>query len=333
MVRAARMDSPGQFHHVFNRAARRQILFADRPDYRRFQSLLACSYRRGELIIQAYCLMGTHFHLLAASPSGSISHALMRVQNAYARYRNRRSRVDGPLMRGRFGSRPVRSERYWRVLLRYLAHNPTQAGICGHPFEYPYGSAFQFALDRPSRWFDRIGVERRLALPTDATQRVLRYADVIQVPLQASEAAFVKRRMTARRGAEDAIDTLYAAPPAHVAAYMARKTRTGGGQSPWSPMASPGAVRKAIRELNRQHGGWRVGAGRMEMDAYVVLEAGLLADWAGLTTDETGTKCDCHGATAWRRIRRHRDLIATDTVYLERAGVAASRAMQLTLPG
>ena len=131
-----------------NRGAGRQVLFADRRDYRHFIALLACAVRRGELVIQAYCLLGTHFHLLAASPDGRISYAMMRIQNAYARYRNRRSRADGPLFRGRFRSKPVLSWLYWRTLIRYIDHNPVQAGLCEHPFQYPYGSARHFVRPR-----------------------------------------------------------------------------------------------------------------------------------------------------------------------------------------
>ena len=85
MARSPRMDAPGRFHHVFNRAARRQVLFADRSDYRYFIMLLACAVRRGELVVQDYCLMSTHFHLLAASPDGRLSYALMRIQNGAPR--------------------------------------------------------------------------------------------------------------------------------------------------------------------------------------------------------------------------------------------------------
>ena len=56
MARSPRMDAPGRFHHIFNRAARRQVLFADRSDYRYFLMLLACAVRRNELVIQSFCL-------------------------------------------------------------------------------------------------------------------------------------------------------------------------------------------------------------------------------------------------------------------------------------
>ena len=149
MARKPRRDAPSRFHHIMNRAARRQVLFAGQRDDRYFLSLLACSVRRGELVIQAHCLLGTHFHLLAASLDGNISYAMMWIQNAYAWSRNRRSRLDGLLFHGRFQSKLVLSWLYWRMLLRYIGHNPVQAGLCQGPFEYPYSSARHFVPRTP----------------------------------------------------------------------------------------------------------------------------------------------------------------------------------------
>ena len=232
MVRSPRMDAPGRFHHLFNRAARRQVLFADRRDYRYFLMLLACAVRRGELVIHSYCLMNTHFHLLAASPDGRISHAMMRIQNAYVRYRNRRSRLDGSLVRGRFGSRPVLSLHYWSTLLRYIAYNAVQAALCKHPFEYPYSSARFFVAGGAPPWFDREGVERRLGLSLGLSEssetRAGRYAALLRMPLTDGEARLIERRMSHPRMAEDALDELFNAPPAYLARWMSRKSTRQG---------------------------------------------------------------------------------------------------------
>ena len=176
MARTARLDEPGRFHHVFNRAARRQILFADRRDFRFFQLLVACAVRRGELKVHAYCLLSTHFHLLASSPEGRISYAMMRIQNSYARYLNRKRRLDGPVFRGRFGSRPVRSRRYYTTLIRYIAFNPVGAGLAKRVFDYPYASSRFFASHRSTAWFDREGVARTLGWRSNADELVARYA-------------------------------------------------------------------------------------------------------------------------------------------------------------
>lgn len=328
MARTPRRDAAYRFHHIMNRAARRQVLFADQRDYRYFLALLACSVRRGEIIIQAYCLLGTHFHLLAASPEGNISYAMMRIQNAYARYRNRRSRLDGPLFRGRFRSKPVLSWMYWRTLLRYIGHNPVQAGLCKHPFDYPYGSARHFMGRTPPRWLDRGGVERRLGMMPQLS-RPMDYAEAIRAPLSNSELELIERRMARPRAAEDDLDALYRAPPAYLARWMARKTRAAGGHSPWIPIATPRAVLSAIAS-SRGAERWSVRCGRNLHDGWEVLAAGLLHMLACVSTDEAGPLLTCHPATAARRVRRHKELLLADPGYADEAGRVARAALDLT---
>lgn len=332
MARSPRMDAPGRFHHVFNRAARRQVLFADRNDYRYFIMLLACAVRRRELVVQAYCLMSTHFHLLAASPDGRLSYAMMRIQNAYVRYRNRRSRLDGSLVRARFGSRPIFSLRYWLTLLRYIAHNATEAGLCKHPFEHPYSSARHFLGVGTPPWFDRRGVERRLGEIAEPTAAAQRYARLLRAPLAEGEVALIRSRMEHRRLAEDELDDLYCAPPAYLAKWMARKIKASGGTSPWIPTASPLAVLNAVRDLESTHGAWSVRSGRKPHDGWGLLTAGLLHTLACITTDAAGRHLGCHGATVSRRIKLHKELMLDDAAYIHRAGIAARAAIDRTFP-
>ena len=333
MVRSPRLDAPGRFHHVFNRAARRQVLFADGRDYRYFLMLLACAVRRGELVVHAHCLLSTHFHLLVASPDGRLSYAMMRVQNAYVRYRNRRSRLDGPLVRGRFGSRPVLSLCYWRTLLRYIAYNAVQADLCKHPFEYPYSSARFFLGGGAPPWFDRVAVERRLGHLGTSTTMAQRYAAVLRMPLTDAEARLVEQRMKHPRLAEDALDDLYRAPPAYLGKWMARKIEAGRGESPWIPVAAPQAVLQAVNESGAQLGVYSLRASRKHHDGWSLMAAGLLHSLACLTTDDSGKELGCHGATVSRRIKLHRTFMLEDSEYTRRAGVAARRALDLTFPG
>ncbi len=319
MARSKRLDAPGRFHRVFNRGAQRQVMLADRRDYRCFLALLACAVRRKELVIQAYCLLGTHFHLLVASPAGDISYAMMRVQNSYVRYRNRRSRLDGPLVRGRFGSKPVLSLRYWVTLLRYVAHNATAAGLASNPLTYPYSSAIHFSGTGSPLWFDREGVERRLGEISDSTAASLRFARLLRVQLTEGEIAVVERRMAHRRVAEDALDEIFRAPSAYLARWMARKIEAAGGQSPWTPVAAPRAVLDAVSTLKSEIGPWRVG-GRKPHDGWKVLAAGFLNHLSCLTTDASGQQLGCHGLTASRRIKLYNELMLNDAGYASRGG-------------
>ena len=160
MPRRSRKDAPGRLHHIMNRGIAKRVVFPDHAAKQRFILLLACSVRRGELEVESFCVMDTHFHLLARSPAGRIDYPMMRVLNSYARYFNRRFRRDGPVFRGRYRSWPVMTVAYWRVLVRYIDFNPVKAGICHEPAEYRYGSARLYALRRAGpRWLARATVE------------------------------------------------------------------------------------------------------------------------------------------------------------------------------
>jgi putative transposase len=331
MARTQRRDAPGRFHHIMNRASRRQVLFADRRDYRYFMSLLARAVRRGELVIQAYCLLGTHFHLLAASPDGQISYAMMRIQNAYARYRNRRSRQDGPLFRGRFRSKPVTSRLYWWTLIRYIDQNPVRSGLCGHPFEYAYGSARHHLGPRGPRWLDRAGVAAAIAEVAHPNEGCgSAYARAFGAPITQAEVGIIERRMARPGVVEDELDELFRAPPDYLARWMARKVRASGGRSPWIPIASPAAVQSALCSLRQEAGAWSVRCGRNEHDGWALLGSGLLNALACLSTDDAALLLECHPATVARRVQRHKQLLGTSEEYAARAGVAARSALDAT---
>ncbi len=329
MTRMPRHDEPNRLHHIVNRASRRQVLFADRRDYRRFLAILACAVRRGELEIAAFCLMGTHFHLLARSPTGDISYAMMRVQNAYARYRNRRGRQDGSLFRGRFRSKPVTSIRYFLTLVRYIDHNPVQAGLCRHPFEYPYGSARHYASRRTPRWLSRsIVYEQATGAPDPitASDYALRFGQQITD----DEIELIERRFAQPNAAEDDLDALFAAPPRYLAQWMEHKTRAAGGRSPWIPVASRQAVIRAVEGLRERIGEWRLSSRRKRWDGWEIAGAGLLKTLACLSVDEIGDALDCHRATAASWVRRHTVLLLSDSAYCERMGTLARAALDAT---
>jgi len=129
MARNPRQDTPGSWHHVMNRGIARRTLFETAADIRFFLSRFARAVRRGDLEVHAYAILTTHFHLLVRSPRGRLSLVMKVAQNEYVRRFNRERRRDGPLVRGRFASKPVTTERYRATLLRYVDHNPVDAGL------------------------------------------------------------------------------------------------------------------------------------------------------------------------------------------------------------
>jgi hypothetical protein len=72
----SREDLVGAWHHVVNRAIERRMMFERRADFRFFCAQLARSVLRGAIELHAFCLMGTHDHLLVRSPLGNLGTAM-----------------------------------------------------------------------------------------------------------------------------------------------------------------------------------------------------------------------------------------------------------------
>lgn len=144
MGRPLRIDYPGAWHHVMNRGARRQPVFLDSHDRNSFLTLLSRLEERYGLSINAYCLMGNHYHLLIQSHFGEISRGLRYLDGVHAQRFNRRHGFDGPLFRSRFLGQLVEEGRYLRHVVGYIHQNPTAAGLADDPINYKWSSYSSF---------------------------------------------------------------------------------------------------------------------------------------------------------------------------------------------
>lgn len=143
----------GEVYHIFNRGAHKQIVFQETRDYERFILLLYVANNSerlhlGNLLreypgpswikiltelhpdkslvdLLAYSLMPNHFHLVLRQKSeNGISVFMKKVATAYAMYFNTRYEHGGVLFQGRFKSRHVDTEPYFRYIFAYVHLNP-----------------------------------------------------------------------------------------------------------------------------------------------------------------------------------------------------------------
>ena len=72
MPRKLRLEYPGAIYHVMNRGDRREDIFRDDEDRRRFLAALgeACAKTRWQ--VHAWCLMRNHFHLVVETPEANL---------------------------------------------------------------------------------------------------------------------------------------------------------------------------------------------------------------------------------------------------------------------
>jgi REP element-mobilizing transposase RayT len=140
MARARRVQIAGGIYHVTARGNRRQAIYQDDDDRRRFLGVRDRVVHRYGWRIHAYCLMTNHFHLLVETPDANLSRGMQRLNSEYATYFNTRFAHVGHLFQQRFVSRLIESEHYFLEALRYIAFNPVRAGLCEHPADWPWSS-------------------------------------------------------------------------------------------------------------------------------------------------------------------------------------------------
>ncbi len=126
MSRPVRVEFPDACYHVTARGNERRAIFKDDADRAMFVATLAEAVQGHGLVVQAWCLMLNHYHLLIETPRANLSRALGWLQTTYTIRFNRRWRRSGHLFQGRFKAQLVEADSYAQELLRYVHLNPVR---------------------------------------------------------------------------------------------------------------------------------------------------------------------------------------------------------------
>lgn len=136
----------GEYYHIYNRGNSKQIIFHDNQDYIRFIDLLfLCNTNKNLRLdrvyngfinfeqenkivyIGAYCLMPNHFHIIfTQTEDGSISKFMQKLTTAYVMYYNRKYKRTGSLFEGKFKSKYINNDIYFKYLFSYIHLNPVK---------------------------------------------------------------------------------------------------------------------------------------------------------------------------------------------------------------
>ncbi len=127
------------YYHIYNRASGERLLFRDDEDRAYFLNLIQKHLienddqsdedpKRFEVEVIAYCLMGTHFHLLLYQEVDplAISGFMRSLGTTYSMYYNRKYKSKGHVFQSSFRASHVGNESYLAHITRYIHLNPRQ---------------------------------------------------------------------------------------------------------------------------------------------------------------------------------------------------------------
>jgi REP element-mobilizing transposase RayT len=133
MARPLRIEYPGAAYHVMARGNQGGAIFKDDRDRKRFLETLAEACAKTGWQIDAYVLMGNHYHLLVATPGGNLVAGMKWLQGTYTQRYNRRHQIFGHLFQGRYKAVVVDAQdaNYLQVVSTYIHLNPARSGLVG----------------------------------------------------------------------------------------------------------------------------------------------------------------------------------------------------------
>jgi putative transposase len=140
MARRLRELVAGDIYHVVARGNGGSRIFLDDQDRAEYLRLLGRATGRCRWNVLAHCLMSNHVHLLVETPEPNLPAGMQWLHGRYGRYFNDRHDRVGHLFQGRYKAvRQKTDEQLWHVI-RYIALNPVEAGLCDDPEDYPWSS-------------------------------------------------------------------------------------------------------------------------------------------------------------------------------------------------
>ena len=148
MPREARKTSMSGTYHILLQGINQQLIFEDDEDCSKFLEILDGCKETSGLVLYAYCLMGSHVHLLMKTGYESLEQTFKRVGTKYVQWFNRKHGRTGPLFQDRFKGEPVEYTDSFLAAIRYIHQDPVKAQLAGSLDAYKWSSYKEYAKKR-----------------------------------------------------------------------------------------------------------------------------------------------------------------------------------------
>src|SRR4030042_1271433 len=104
MARPYRLQGEGLFYHITSRGDDRKKIFLSDYDFNKFLGYLKSAQDKYRFYLYAYCLMGSHYHLLIETTQPNLSRIMQYINSSYTIYYNKKRNKCGHLFQGRYKS-------------------------------------------------------------------------------------------------------------------------------------------------------------------------------------------------------------------------------------
>ncbi|HEY2543431.1 MAG TPA: hypothetical protein VGH92_10320 [Gaiellaceae bacterium] len=140
MARKRRDMAPGIFHVFTHSVWAADALYRDDEDRMTFLRELSRATAKTAWRCLAYCLMGTHYHLLLDVDADVLPRGMHALNFGYAMSFNSRHRMRGHVHGTRYNSFRIEGEADLLSRFKYVVRNPVEAGLCNSPADWPWSS-------------------------------------------------------------------------------------------------------------------------------------------------------------------------------------------------
>lgn len=155
MSRAPRIIFPGAIYHVTSRGNRRAPIYHDRRDHLIWLDTLEKTADKHEFKVHAFCLMPNHYHLLIETVHANLSEGMHLLNATYCQHFNRRHKLTGHVIQGRFHAVSVGKNMQLLAVARYISLNPVRAKLVGDPADWPWSSHRHYLVpDEAPAWLE-----------------------------------------------------------------------------------------------------------------------------------------------------------------------------------
>src|SRR5208282_6788624 len=157
MPRKLRLEYEGAIYHVMSRGDRREPIFKDDADRKRFLETLAECCAKTDWQVHAFCLMSNHFHLVVETPKANLVAGMKWFLGTYTGRFNRRHKLFGHLFSGPYKALVVdgSGRGYVKTVCDYVHLNPVRARLLAPDQalrQYPWSSWPEYLKRRGQRW-------------------------------------------------------------------------------------------------------------------------------------------------------------------------------------